>query len=469
MLVADPKFFYLSEKHATGLSCLQHGVARKKGLIVLTGEPGVGKTLLVKTLIQQIGKRVHAAFFSTSGLPLKNFYKLLCEKFEIDTNIVTGYDINYEFLIKLRNFSEECNKNNQDCIVVIDEAQNLSYNFSHQLIALSNFETDKENPIQIVLVGGVELHDKLNLPEFAKLKRRIGVSYTLLPLNAAETEGYINTRLATDGMVKSPFTGDAIDTIYQYSRGVPRVVDSLCDLALFIGPRDMEQEVETPVIVQAAQMLYIHAPEDSTVRQSVPALDEDYAVPIAVRPRRLQEKCAPELPLLADFPRLLGDIDKQKQQEAGTGWRMRRHLIKIGLVTGAIVGLMFGIGAWQRPNTETIIHDQSPSFFSSDEKNVEGLEPEQYRSIATPVPLNTVPSTPNNATLPTAPVDIPEPLPIRKVVIVQKGDTLWSIIQREYRAPHLPLIALVQAANPDIPDPSRIRVGQRIALPIRSQ
>jgi general secretion pathway protein A len=95
------------------------------------------------------------------------------------------------------------------------------------LTALSKFEADKEKLIQIVLVGGVELHDKLNSPEFVQLKRRIGVSYTLLPLNAAETEGYINTRLVAAGMAQSLFTGDAIDTIYQYSTGIPRVINTL--------------------------------------------------------------------------------------------------------------------------------------------------------------------------------------------------------------------------------------------------
>src|SRR4029434_8367208 len=110
--------------------------------------------------------------------------------------------------------------------------------------------------LQIVLVGGVELYDELNAPEFTKMKPHIGASYTLLPLNAVETEGYINTRLAADGTAQPSFTGDAITTIYQYSRGVPSIINSLCDLALFLGAQEREQEIASPVIVQAAQMLY---------------------------------------------------------------------------------------------------------------------------------------------------------------------------------------------------------------------
>jgi type II secretory pathway predicted ATPase ExeA len=457
-LVSNPKFFYASEKHTTGLSYLQHGVAEKKGLIVLTGYHGVGKTLLVNTLIQQFITRVRVASFSGFDLSLTNFYKSLCEKFEIDTNIATDHSIDYKLLNKLKNFSVKCNSNDQYCVVIIDESQSLPHDFSHKLTAISNLGTDKENLIQIVLVGGIELHDKLNLPEFAKLKQRIGVNYTLLPLNASETEGYINTRLAASGTEKSPFTGDAISAIYQYSRGVPRVINSLCDFALFIGSQDREQEITSPVVIQAAQMLDIQAPEAPTVRQGAQAFDADHMDTISVRRRRLQEKSVPQCPLLADFPRLLED-------EEGTGWRIPRRLITIGLVTGVIVGLMCGIGAWQRHHTETILHDQSSAFISS----VEGLEPQQYQTVDVPVPLNTVPSTQNATTISTAPGDFPAPLPGHKVVIVQENDTLWKIIQREYSDPHRRLIALVRAANPEITNPSRIGVGQRILLPMHSQ
>ena len=360
--VAEPKFFYASEKHATGLSYLQHGVAGKNGIIVLTGESGVGKTLLVKTFVQRIATSVHVASFSTLDLSWTKFYRLLCQKFEIDINIGNDYDINCALLMKLRSFSEECDKNDQYCIVIVDEAQNLSYNFSQQLIALSDFETDKAKLIQIVLIGDAALQDKLDLPEFANLKQRIGASYTLPALNAVETEGYINTRLGAAGMGQSPFTREAIDTLYQYSKGIPRVIDSLCDLALFLGLRGVEQEIESPLIMQAARMLYIKEPETSTGRQGVQAFDDDPAETIGVRPRRLQEKGASDLPLLADFPRRLEDIDDPRQQEGGIGWRILRCLVKICLVAGVIVGLIFGIGAWQRHKTETSINDQSSSF-----------------------------------------------------------------------------------------------------------
>jgi general secretion pathway protein A len=477
--VVEPKYFYSAEKHATGLSYLHHGITSKKGIIVLTGEHGVGKTLLVKNFVQHIATNAHVASFSTLGLSFVNFYKLLCQKFDIDIDIGNNYDVNYELLMKLKNFAEECDKNDQYCIVIIDEAQNLSYSFSQQLIALSNFETDQASLIQIVLVGGLDLQEKLDLPEFANLKQRIGVSYTLPPLDAGETEGYINARLGAAGMVQSPFTRDAIDALYQYSKGIPRVIDSLCDLALFIGLRGVEQEIESPVITQAARMLYIQGPETSqetethTGRQGVQAFDDDHAETIDVRSDQIQEKGTPDLPLLANFPKLLEDMDDLRQQEGGIGRRLLRRLIKVSLVAGVIVGCILGIGAWQRHKTETAINDQSPPFSSSEEKNegknVEGLESEQFQPIATSVPLHTAPSTPDVATLPTASVDIPEPLPIYKIVIAQKGDTLWKVIQREYPEPHPRLIALVQAANPEITNPAQISVGQRIVLPIESQ
>jgi type II secretory pathway predicted ATPase ExeA len=359
--VAAPKSFYASEKHARGLSYLQQGVEGKKGIIVLTGESGVGKTLLVKTFIQRIATSAHVASFSTLDLSWTKFYRFLCQKFEIDINIENDYDINCGLLIKLRSFSEERDKNDQYCIIIIDEAQNLSYNFSQQLIALSNFEAEKAKLIQMVLIGDATLQDKLDLPEFANLKQRIGVSYTLPPLNAVETEGYINARLGAAGMVQSPFTRDALDTLYQYSKGIPRVIDSLCDLVLFLGLRGVEQEISSPLVMQAAWMLYIKEPETSTGRQGVQAFDDGHAETIGVRPRQLQEKGAPDLPLSADFPKLLEDIDP-RQQQGGIGWRILRCFITVCLIAGVMVGLIFGIGAWQRHKTETSITGQSSSF-----------------------------------------------------------------------------------------------------------
>lgn len=231
-VTSDPSFFFLSQKHKEALSHLYYGVTQRKGIILITGEIGAGKTTLCRFFLSQLGKSIKTAFILNPHFSDIQLLEAIVKDFGINAADKTRLSIVSE-LNKFLLTESECGNN---VVLIIDEAQNLKPNQLEQIRLLSNLETEKEKLIQIVLVGQPELNHKLNLLELRQLQQRIMVRFHITPLNTEEVRNYINHRLnIAGGAGRLSFTDQAIQSITDFSTGVPRVINIICDRALLAG------------------------------------------------------------------------------------------------------------------------------------------------------------------------------------------------------------------------------------------
>lgn len=244
----DPRFLYPSPGHREGLAQLLYGVQEHKGFILLTGEVGTGKTTLLRTLLSRLDGTTASAFVFDTTLPFEGLLEYILEDF----GVAKPGQSHAQRLIALNNFLIERRRAGQNTVLVLDEAQNLDLRALEQIRLLSNFETHTEKLLQIVLVGQPELLDKLNRPELRQLKQRISLRYRILPLTPAETRDYIRTRLWIAGASDLRLFSDAaITRITEYSGGIPRLINTLCDHCLLIGYADQIRRMDRKIVEEA--------------------------------------------------------------------------------------------------------------------------------------------------------------------------------------------------------------------------
>jgi general secretion pathway protein A len=256
-LTPDPQFLYPSENYKNCLFYLLYGLEREYGLLVVTGEIGTGKTFLLNTLMQKLDKNTHVASLVHSKLDDFDILQYASKELRLD---IAGQS-KAELLINLKNFLLTYEMKNEKVILFIDEAQNLSVDVLEELRLLTNFENAEKKLLQIVLVGQLQLEDKLRLPELTQLSQRIGFSCRLLPMDYNETKGYIETRLSVAGVTYPVFTPQAIQEIFVRSKGIPRVINLICDLALLFGFSEEKREIGPPIIKQVMHELNLYTPE----------------------------------------------------------------------------------------------------------------------------------------------------------------------------------------------------------------
>lgn len=231
-VTSDPHFLYLSKRHREAFSFLTYGIRQRKGFIEITGEIGTGKTTLCRALLNELNSKTKTAFILNPRLSELQFIRAVIEDFGISVKRNTKIDMIKalnEFLIEQLGYGH-------NVVLIIDEAQNLKNNLLEEVRLLSNLETEKEKLFQIVLVGQPQLKKKLASAELAQLKQRITIRYHILPLDKNEINSYIQHRLTIAGNGGDiNFSEDAIDEIYAYSKGVPRLINIVCDRAMLLG------------------------------------------------------------------------------------------------------------------------------------------------------------------------------------------------------------------------------------------
>jgi general secretion pathway protein A len=233
---ADPDFFFSSKTHSEAVANLIYGIEQRKGILVVTGEIGTGKTTLCRKIFKLSTKKIKFALILNPRCSELQLLQMIIHDLGIETKSKNKYSLVQalnEFLIV-----ESSQGNN--IVVVIDEAQHLSVKQLEQVRLLSNLETEKEKLLQIVLVGQPELYEKLHLPELRQLRQRVSVHFHVQPLGKDDIKNYIHHRItkATSNPLATKvvgFTEQAIDRIYHYTQGSPRTINILCDRALLAG------------------------------------------------------------------------------------------------------------------------------------------------------------------------------------------------------------------------------------------
>ena len=258
-LTPDPQFLYLSKKHENCLHYLSYSLARGHGLIVLTGKIGTGKTLILNVLLKSLDKNTHKAYLVNSKLEFIDILKYISQAFGLDS---TGKS-KIELLINLENFLLMCEKMNENAVVIIDEAQGLSTEVLEELRLLTNLESYEKKLLQIILVGQPQLEYALRLPELMQVAQRIGFGCQLFPMNYYETKGYIEKRLEVAGATYTIFTSRAIKKIFASSKGIPRVINLICDTALLFGSGAEKHQIGRTIIKQVMKELNLYLPEKS--------------------------------------------------------------------------------------------------------------------------------------------------------------------------------------------------------------
>jgi len=231
-VTADPNFLYLSRKHREAISHMQYGIEERMGFLEITGEIGTGKTTICKALLNTLDEHTKTAFILNSNLSENQLLQAIVEDFGIQLKNKNRLTM----LNELNRFLLEQIRRNNNVVLIVDEAQNLKPSLLEQIRLLSNLETEKEKLLQIILVGQPELREKLLSPDLAQLRQRIAVRYHMLPLDRDEIEAYIRHRLNIAGVKNRRFFDDAaFDEIFSFSRGVPRLINIICNKALLAG------------------------------------------------------------------------------------------------------------------------------------------------------------------------------------------------------------------------------------------
>ena len=248
-ITSDPSFIFFSRRHQEAYNCLLYGINHRLGFIEITGEIGCGKTTLCRAVINALDQRVKTAFVLNSSLTETQMMQTILSDLGLDP----AKKKRYELFSTLNRFLIEQLAHGCNVALFIDEAQNLSVPLLEQVRMLSNLETEKEKLTQIILVGQPELRDKLNAPALKQLRQRIAVRYHLTPLASDEMAAYIRHRLEVAGAGDSlpEFTPEAIDRVFRYSGGVPRLINVLCDKALLLAFVRETLEVTVEMIEQS--------------------------------------------------------------------------------------------------------------------------------------------------------------------------------------------------------------------------
>jgi general secretion pathway protein A len=225
----DPRFLYMTPQIRESLACLQYGIAARKGFVVMTGEVGTGKTTLLKSVLNSFAKdRVSTAFIFNPRLDVLELLDFVLSDFGIPPKARTKSGM----LLQLNRWLIERFRDRALCVIVIDEAQNLSWELLEEIRLLTNLETSSEKLVQIVLSGQPELYEKLRDPCIRQLRQRVSLWCKTLPLTSEQTQAYIAERLRIAGAVQPVLSQEAVQLVHHCSKGIPRVINLICEHAL---------------------------------------------------------------------------------------------------------------------------------------------------------------------------------------------------------------------------------------------
>ncbi|MBV9671087.1 MAG: AAA family ATPase [Acidobacteriales bacterium] len=246
----DPKFLYMMPHVREALACLQYGIRARKGFVVLTGEVGTGKTTLLKAALSSFqGSEISTAFIFNPRLDAHDFFEFVLTDFGIPVPVRSKA----QMLLALNHWLLARYRAGQTAVIVIDEAQNLSAELLEEIRLLTNLETATEKLVQIVLSGQPELEEKLREVSARQLRQRITLWSRTRPLDGTETAAYVEERLRLAGAVEPLFEPAAIERIYTFSRGIPRLINLLGEHSMMEAYVEQKKMVGPEIVESIAR------------------------------------------------------------------------------------------------------------------------------------------------------------------------------------------------------------------------
>ncbi len=418
-LTPSPRFLYLGESHKEALDLLTYGVIERKGLILLTGEIGTGKTTMVHALLNNIDKTTQYIYLSNPLLSQKEFIDYLAfSAFKKKVHFKSKAD----FLFEFEEFLRQCMQDQKNFVLIVDEAHNLSFKLLEEIRILSNMEFADEKLINIFLVGQPELNKKLGDPRCKPLLQRISSRYHIPPLDFKGTSDYIATRLKIAGAKNGNdiFIKSTIKAIHHYSEGYPRVINILADNSLLLGYSKGRKKITTTMVKQCY--------EDMSLEDS----------------QKMQEP---------------SEIKKMKPVHTGRYWKWAAALIFI-IVIAAV-----GMSQIRRG-----ILGRLSGFISVGHQVPLDRVPREQEQLPSDVQTEDRKIEPGDLMQPEGPKEIQGILQRKdkeffKSVIARPGDTVIQLAANVYGRADEKILNLIQKYNPEIKDINWIDVGQEIIFP----
>ena len=251
-LTPDPRFIYFTPSHTEVMANLHYGIESGKGLIVVTGEVGTGKTTILRWMMQRLERTVMVAYLFNPRLSVTEFYQQIAALLDVQ-----NWETKPELLTSLGQALESRHARGLRTVLIIDEAQGLSQSVLEEIRLLSNFESNTAKQLQIVLTGQPELREVLNNPDLRQLKQRVALRCVIKAMPTVdETNRYITSRLLAAGARRTDiFSPDAVDYIYRCTEGIPRNINNICDNALLAGYAAGTSTIDQTIIEEVAENL----------------------------------------------------------------------------------------------------------------------------------------------------------------------------------------------------------------------
>ncbi len=304
-ITPDPNFVYMSEGHRSALAQLLYGVQEKKSLVVVTGEVGVGKTTMIFTLLSQLDDDDKVCIIFDTHVDSKSLYRYMFAEYQVPHKPTDRADAT----LALREFLVRRLEEGKKTFLILDEAHNLSKEIFHEIVFLTNMETMQSKLLQIILVGQPELQGTLASQEFRQLRQRINMRTVIQSLNFEDTRAYIMHRLSEAGREdpESLFSEEAVKLIFQYAKGIPRLINTICDNSLLVGCARKMDVIEGELITET----YVDLIDISSMS---PMDDDEPDKPDETAPEN-RAPASPETqkPAPSSFP----EFPKQERDKAG--------------------------------------------------------------------------------------------------------------------------------------------------------
>ena len=455
-LTPSPRYLFLGEIHKEALAFLTYGVVERKGFILLTGEVGTGKTTMVQALLASLDRNVQCVYISNPLLSSQDFFDYLAfSAFKKKVRFKSKAD----FLVEFEEFLKRSLRDQKTFLLIIDEAQRLSFELMEEIRLLSNMETADEKLINVFLVGQPELNEKLAEPRARALLQRISVRHHIEPLDLDQTKEYVVARMKTAGC-EDPFKifpKSAIKALYNYSEGYPRMINILADNALLLGYSREKRKITPSMVQECYEEIRFGSPHTETKEDEEPQ----------------------------------GKLEMPAQKSGVLKWVALFFLIMV-LVLGAaliqsgmiedirsfldkrLAALLGNTGAPASQNTsQKISSPLKPSPSSSSDSNQvaveqEGEKKQEVVPALVPMKRNQREETVQKDGFEQEPLPEIEAEPWQTVT-VKPGDTLAQLATDVYGWADQKVLEFVKRHNPEITNINWIRVGQRIVFPPLSQ